>query len=247
MISEKLKILLIDFETSPNIGYSFGGKHEVEILDFVEEGRIISMAYKWLGQKRVKCITLAEYGFNHKKFVGEIHKVFNEADAILAHNGDNFDIKMANREFVKEGYLPPKPYKQIDTLKNARRHFKFTSNRLDDLGDFLGVGRKVKIEKGVWLDCVNKNINSYKKLARYNKGDVVLLENVYLKLRAWQTSHPTIPQLEDEKCPICGGDNCVSQGKKQMKRYWKKNYQCRDCGSWHCGDKKYQYDNKRTS
>ena len=240
----ELKTLLLDFETSPNIGLSWGGKWEVNIIDFIEEGRIISMAYKWIGQKKVSCITLEQFNYNHKKFVEAIHKIFNESEIIIAHNGDSFDIKMANREFIKEGLLPPKPYKQIDTLKQARKKFKFTSNKLDDLGDFLGVGRKIKVDKDVWRGCMKKDSKSWKLMARYNKQDVNLLERVYLKLRAWDTNHPTIAFKDGIICKICGSSNLVSQGWKMMKNYKRKNYQCRECGSWQCGQDKIKIRDK---
>jgi len=232
------KCLLVDFETSPNIGLSWGGKWEVNIIDFIEEGRIISLAYKWFGQKKVSCITIEQFGYNHKKFITEVHKLFNEADIIMAHNGDQFDIKMANREFIKEGFMPPAPYKTIDTLKIARSKFKFTSNKLDDLGEFLGVGRKIKVDKDVWKGCMAHDQDAWRKMAKYNKQDVVLLENVYLKLRAWHTSHPTLAFISGTVCKICGSQNVVSQGEKKMKKYKRKQYQCRECGSWFCGDEK---------
>lgn len=238
------KTLLIDFETSPNIGLSWGGKWEVNIIDFIEEGRIISLAYKWFGQRTVHCITIEQFGYNHKKFITEVHKIFNEAEIIMAHNGDNFDIKMANREFIKEGFMPPSPYKTIDTLKMARRFFKFTSNKLDDLGEFLGVGRKIKVDKDVWKGCMARDPEAWKKMARYNKQDVVLLENVYLKLRAWNTSHPTLAVTRALVCPICGGEHLVSQGWKRMKMYKRKQWQCLGCGSWHCDKEKVYIENK---
>ena len=44
----------------------------------------------------------------------------------------------------------------------------------------------------------------------YNKGDVELLEKIYLKLRPWIKNHPNIGlyiESMEEVCPNCGNEN----------------------------------------
>ncbi|NIV35232.1 MAG: hypothetical protein GWN58_38990, partial [Anaerolineae bacterium] len=41
-------------------------------------------------------------------------ELLDEADAVVHYNGKKFDIPTLNREFVKYGFTPPSPYKQID-------------------------------------------------------------------------------------------------------------------------------------
>ena len=239
----KNKILLFDLETSPNIAYSWNGKYEVNIIEFIEEKYIMSVAYKWLGEKGVHCFNLGQYKFNHKKFIAELHKLFNDAEVNIAHNGDSFDIKMANREFIKYGFQPPSPYKQIDTLKIARSKCKFNDNRLDALGEFLGLGRKK--ETGgfpLWKSCMRNEKDGWRLMTKYNKQDVVLLEQVYLKLRAWATTVPNF--IEDgEICPCCGSKEKTMQGNKRMTNsFYKKRYQCSKCGRWWVGKTKFKID-----
>jgi DNA polymerase III epsilon subunit-like protein len=64
----------------------------------------------------------------------------DEADLICAHNGDAFDIKKINSRLIVNGFKPPSPFKTIDTLKIARRVFKFDSNKLDNIGRYLSRG-----------------------------------------------------------------------------------------------------------
>ena len=66
--------------------------------------------------------------------------MFDEADVVIAHNGDKFDMRKANARFGH--YEPPMPVQQVDTLKVARKYFKFESNKLGDLGEHLGLGNK---------------------------------------------------------------------------------------------------------
>jgi len=236
------KILLIDLETSPNISYTWYGKYEVDVIDFIEEGYILSFAYKWLG-KPVKAYSLKDFKMDKKKLIQKLWEVFNDADVIIAHNATQFDIKWANRAFVLYDLTPPSPYKVVDTLTLARGKFKFNSNRLNDLGKYLGLGEKIETGGfGLWKKCMLGDKKSFDKMVRYNKQDILLLEKVYLRLRPYITTHPNI-NLEYDECPMCGGNNVVSQGYKILIGGFKRQQmQCKDCGRWFSSKNKIRLD-----
>lgn len=166
-----------------------------------------------------------------------------DADILVGHNGDNFDLKTLNTRAVYHGLAPLPPIKTIDTLKVAKRHFRFPSNRLDALGDLLGVGRKVETDKDLWLRCLKGEKKALKDMAYYNIGDIELLEDVYLKLLPFMTNHPNlgIIQGKEDICPNCG-----TQGKLQKRGFSvtrvsrKQRYQCTACGSWSHGPAKQE-------
>jgi hypothetical protein len=143
---------------------------------------------------------------------------------VCGHNAARFDCRKANSRFIANGLKPPTPYKTVDTLKIARTSFKFDSNRLDDLGQYLGVGRKKpNTGKALWLGCMAGDPKCWKQMAAYNKQDVNLLEAVYLKLRAWHSTHPNLNHFTGAvgACPVCqsfatcsGGFNYTSTGKR---------------------------------
>ena len=232
------KILLIDLETAPNISYTWGGTWEVDVVRFKEEGYIMSFAYKWLGEKNVHAYSLQDFkkGDAKKQLVLKLHELFDSAEVICAQNGDGFDIKMANRSFVYYKLDPPSPYKTIDTLKIAKNKFKFTSNKLDNLGEYLGLGRKV--ETGgfdLWLGCMAGNKSAWKKMIQYNKNDVILLEKVYMRLRPYMTNHPNINVEDSLLCPTCGSDKLQNRGWIVNIGFKRKRFQCRSCGRWCAG------------
>lgn len=236
-MENKLKVLLIDLETAPNISYSWFGQHEVDIIEHIEEGYILSFAYKWLGDKGVKAYSLADFRMDKKKLVQKLWEVFDKSDVIIAHNGTQFDIKWANRAFIKYGLTPPSPYKVIDTLTISRSKFKFNSNRLNDLGKYLGLGSKV--ETGgfpLWKSCMAGDKKAFKIMVRYNKNDVVLLEKVYLKLRPFMTNHPPLNTDPNKVCPVCGSNHLQSRGWSIATMFKKKRYQCQSCGKWFLGE-----------
>jgi hypothetical protein len=134
---------------------------------------------------------------------------------------------------VKHNMSPPTPYRQLDTKKIAKRYFNFTSNKLDDLGVYLGVGKKLKTDADLWKFCMAGDKKAWDKMKKYNKQDVILLEKIYLKFRPWVNSHPALNVLDGrpKSCNKCGSNRM----NKSMK-YLATNtnlyqyYRCQKCG-----------------
>jgi DNA polymerase elongation subunit (family B) len=236
----KTKILLYDIETSPSLGYTWE-MWETNVLKVIQPWYMLCFSYKWLGEKKTHVISLPQfkgYKKNHrddKELVKKLWSLFEEADIIMGHNGDRFDIKKTNAKFIEHGFNPPEPYKTIDTLKIARRYFKFDSNKLDSLGEYLGVGRKMKTGGfDLWLDCMDGDMKAWVRMEKYNKQDVVLLEKVYLKLRPWIQNHPNLNILDNKynSCPNCKSSNLHKRGFSLTTIGKKQRWQCKDCGAW---------------
>lgn len=227
--TSSLKVLLFDIESSPNLAYVWE-KYEQNVISFEKERYILCFAYKWLGDSDVKSCSLSS--MSSKKLIKKLHSLFSEADVIVAHNGDGFDIKMANAFFLKDGLAPPSIYRTVDTLKIARSKFRLNSNKLDDLGEYLGVGRKV--ETGgwkLWEGCIRNDPESWRKMTKYNKQDVTLLEKIYIKLRPWLPSHPWTT-YDSYACRVCQGVRLQQRGYSFASGRQRKRFVCLDCGHW---------------
>lgn len=79
-------------------------------------------------------------------------------------------------------------------------------------------------------------MESLEKMEEYNKKDVQVLEEVYVKLRPWIKSHPNLALHYDNiesRCPNCGSEHLVwEEGKyyvTPMNRY--SAVRCGDCGA----------------
>lgn len=228
-----MKVLLFDIETSPNIGYTWQ-KWDQNVIAFKKEWEMLSFAYKWLGESKVYCVT-REGKKSDKDLVKKLHTLLSSADIVIAHNGDAFDVKKAHAKFIEHGFAPPTPFKSVDTRSIARRYFKFNSNSLDDLGNLLGVGRKMKHSGfDLWLGCMNNEPKAWAEMAEYNKQDVLLLERVYLKMRPWIRNHPNVGSLL-QNCPKCSGSLKRRGTVTQNSGVVKQRYQCRSCHGWHLG------------
>lgn len=243
LMNKDLKVLLFDIETAPNLAFVWD-KYEQNVISFERERYLLSFAYQWLGNDRVFVKALSDYPrykkdpHNDRDLAWDLRQLFDEADVIIAHNGNKFDIKMANAAFAIHGFKPPSPYKQVDTLMVARSKFRFNSNKLDDLGKLLKVGEKVNTGGfGLWAKCLQGDMSAWKKMKKYNKHDVELLLKVYLILRPWMTNHPNLNLgHEVNKCPACQSNKLHSRGYGYTLTTKYQRLQCQSCGKWSRGN-----------
>jgi DNA polymerase III, epsilon subunit and related 3''-5'' exonucleases len=237
------KVLLFDIENTPLVSYTWG-IWEQDVIEVKAEWYILCFSYKWLGEKETHCIALPDFkGYKkgndcEEKLIKKLWELFDEAEILIAHNGDNFDIKKANARFIQWGLEPPSPYKSIDTLKLARRNFKFDSNKLDYLGQYLKLGRKVPhTGKHLWFGCMDGDKSSWDLMKKYNKQDVILLEKVYYKLRGWVTVSTNMNLILGGifNCPKCGSNQVVKKGFNKTKTAIYQAWKCLNCGGWSQG------------
>jgi len=200
----------------------------------------LSFATKPLGGKRVTTYALPDFPLyktdreNDRELVDMLWKALDGADIVIAHNGDRFDLRKSNARFLAHNLKPPSPYKSIDTLKIARKHFQFDSNKLNDLGKYLGVGTKIPHTGAhLWFSCMSGNEKAWRIMRRYNAHDVELLERVYLKLRPFATTHPNLTFFSRAPgCSHCQSKNTTYRGWIFTKTGKRKRIQCKDCGAW---------------
>lgn len=235
------RTLLYDLENSPNLAFVWD-LWEANALSVEVPWEILSVAWKWLGDRKVQSMTREDCDNPDTDYdiVKRIWELFDEADVVVAHNGNSFDQPKSRARMLVHGMPPPSPFKEVDTLLIARRHFKFGSNKLGDLGKTLGVGGKVQHTGfSLWQACMKGDPAAWKLMRRYNQQDVVLLEKVYLKLRPWMPRHPNIPAIDGkpDACPVCSSTELTLKGKTHTARTWRQRYVCRECGHFCSGAK----------
>lgn len=229
------RILLFDLETAPNDAWIWGLWYETRSMEFVKsDWYVLCWSAKWLGSDEILSEGLYSKGKNDKKIMIKLAKLIDEADIIIAHNAVKFDCKKANTRFIINRIKPPSPCKVIDTLIIARQKFAFASNKLGDLGKFLGVGTK-KATGGfkLWKKCMDGNKKAWKTMIKYCKQDVTLLEKVYLKIRPYMTNHPNLSVIQDEAvCPKCGSPDVWFRGYYLTSARTYRRFSCKKCTGW---------------
>lgn len=184
---EGSKVLIYDIETSYNIvsSWRIGSKVDLPHYSVIKERAIICVSYKWLGENQVYTITWDE-NQDDKFLLEQFIEVMNEADTLVAHNGDRFDIKWIKTRALKHGLEMLPVYNQIDTLNLAKKHFYFNSNKLDYIAKFLGFDGKIETKPELWDKVIlEKDVAALIEMVEYCEEDVRQLEKVYNRLKVW--------------------------------------------------------------
>lgn len=236
---KKPRIISFDLEVSPALGYFYPPTWETGILKVEERQRLMSFAWQVVGEKKIHALNLSHMDTykvdprNDKLLVKELHKVMSSADILLGQNSDQFDVKMANYFFIMNDLEPIPPTKYIDTKKIAKRYFRFLNNTLDNLGEELGFGGKTKITyKDLWVDAyLLGDKKSWKLMDVYCKNDVDKTTKIYLKMRGFMHSHPSLSRISGEwdSCPRCGSYSHRVKAYRTSNTSRYHQYQCNDC------------------
>lgn len=236
---KKPRIISFDLEVSPALGYFYPPTYETGILKIEERQKLMSFAWQVVGEKKIHSLCLYDMDtykvdpHNDKLLTIELHKVLSTADILLGQNSDQFDIKMANYFFIRNGLEPIPPTKSLDTKKIAKRYFRFANNKLDNLGEELGVGGKTKVTHAqIWQDCfLDGDKKSWKLMNKYCEQDVRITTEIYLKMRGFMHSHPSMSRISGEwdSCPRCGGYNYRIKAYRTTNTSRYRQYQCNEC------------------
>lgn len=214
-----LRVLFFDIETAPAQAYIWRADVQYVNMDMlISDVYLLGWAAKWMGGKRLMTgyITPTEVvAQDDERIVGELADLIRAADTVVAHNGDGFDIPVLNNRVLFHQQEPLGPVRSIDTLKLARKNFNLTYNKLDHLADYLKVGRKIKTDMDLWKGCLAGDPAALRKMKRYNKQDVLLLEGVFEKMKPYVRNLPRLFDAERESeraCPFCGKESLIYRG-----------------------------------
>lgn len=236
----KPRIAFYDLENAPSLGWYYDRYKEGNIVADEQDWFMLSFAWQWADEKQVRVKALCDYpGYAKNKtddshLIKDLHKLFDEADILIAHNGDRFDRRKSNSRFLGCGLPPPSPYRTIDTLKVARRQFLQGSNSLQSLGEFLGLGGKLPTTGWhTWRGCIDGDPKAWATIKRYNKRDVSLLKSVYEKLLPWIPNHPDMRVYTGKlSCRNCGSHDLQMRGEDRTLTTVKQRYKCNVCRHW---------------
>lgn len=239
------RVLIYDIETSLQTVAVFQlAKNDwIRPENLLTERYIISICWQWLGEDKVHSVSLldnpklfAKDPSNDKHVLETFHAVYSQADCTIAHFGDSFDKKWILTRVLYHGLSPLPPIPSIDTKKICSQNFYFNSNSLDYIGKYLGVGGKVNTPPNLWLTILKGGPDAkaaIKTMVVYNKRDVTLLRDVFLKLRPYIPNTLNRELLGKPGCPRCGSKKVQSRGTHMAVTRVYQRFQCQGCGGWH--------------
>jgi DNA polymerase III epsilon subunit-like protein len=237
-MADKPKILLLDIETAPVMAHVWRiFKTTLGVNQILADWYIMAWAAKWLNEpaSRIRYMDQrdARDPENDKKICKELWHMIDEADFIITHNGKRFDIKKLNSRFLFHGIHPPSSFRNIDTLEIFKRWFGETSNKLEFLTEKYNTKyKKLKHNEfpgfDLWKECLRGNLKAWEVMEKYNKHDVLALEELYLKVQPWDTTnfflHSGVVECK------CGSKDFKKNGwHYALTRYYQR-YKCKECG-----------------
>ena len=237
---DKRRILFLDIETAPLVGYVWGRwKQNIAINQTVSEWFMLSWAGKWANQDEVFSDVLTPQEAlkeDDLRISKTLWDILNQADVVITHNGIRFDHPKINTRFLIHGLPPTRPFRIIDTLKEVKHTFSFSSNKLDNIMIQLEVDRKLETSFELWKECLRGNQESLDYMKKYNEYDVTGLEKVFAKLKPWIRNIPHFTLYNtvepgERVCPSCGSKHLKEDRiyTTSVNRY--KLYRCQECQS----------------
>lgn len=226
-----IKRLFFDIETSLNIVgvFRIGPKVPITIDNLIKEQAIICICYKWEGSSKVYSLNWDKNQCD-KKMLKDFLKVANQADELVAHNGNNFDMKIIRgRCFYHEIPMFPK-YVTVDTYLESRNGMKLVSHKLAYMSKLIGSQGKIDTNFKMWIDITLKNCRkTLSRMVTYCKRDVLELEAVYKRLAPYIKPKSSLADYKCQ-CPECNSTqirirkyyNTVTGASVQLS--------CGDCG-----------------
>jgi DNA polymerase elongation subunit (family B) len=237
-----LKILVWDIETTPIEYRGFGlWNQNINYKSITRDWSIICASWKELGKDKIynTSILKNKKPKNRLEFLDDyqvtldLRNAVQEADILIAHNGDRFDLKKLNARIMLHGIEPiSHNIVTIDTLKEIRKVAAHTSNRLDYLGDIFGTGVKMEHSKNLWNMVMEADRDAVQEMSDYCDQDVRALEDFYLRVRPYFKSHPNIAEANTHNCPKCNSSNVKKNGVRMNRNGSRRQeYKCNSCGS----------------
>lgn len=235
--TDNLRVLFYDLETAPLLAHIWSPYDDYVTHDrLLKPGFLLTWSAQWRGEKQIisGCVTGDEARVqDDSRIVFELAELIRQADIIVAHNVDKFDLPVFNTRLLAHRQEPLGPVKTIDTLKLAKGAFRLPYNKLDYLADFLFGDKKIKTDFQLWKDCYAGDEAALARMLKYNRKDVVLLRRVFEALIPYVKNLPRLQHLAGtDKCPTCGSFDLIARGFRRTPTADYVQLQCKSCGRY---------------
>ncbi len=236
-------IVVFDEETSPQLGYFFGGIWETNIVKIVEYETIITISYWDSKTNKVKSISQWDFPdwkkgkWNDKSLVKYFREILVTYDIIVGQNSDQFDIKLFNSRLAFHGLEALPAAQTFDTKKIAKSRLKLPSYSLEVMANFFGLeGKYHHSGLDMWFKCKDGDRTAQREMTHYCNVDVIKTKDVFFKLLPFVKFNNNYARLDgvNINCsnPTCGSKNLVKHKTRRTVSGLKQQYQCNDCGSY---------------
>lgn len=232
-----MNVLFYDLETAPLLAHAWQARTDYIPHDFfLHDSFLLTWSAKWRGDRQVysdRLVGEEAQKQDDARIIESLAELVREADYLVAHNIDRFDLPMLNNRLLGLRLEPIGPTQTIDTKTWASRNFRLASNKLDYLADFLGHGKKLKTDFDLWRRSYMGDDKALERMVRYNRRDVRLLEKVFEDLLPYVNRVPRlVAGVKGEmSCVYCGAGRAhlIKRGFRHTAAGSYQLYQCKKC------------------
>lgn len=240
------KILVLDIETFPLELYGWKIWEETFGLDQIKvEATMASFGAKWLGSPKLIYHAVGGRGpgkiRDDSVLLKPLWDLLNEAQIVVGQNIKAFDLRWINGRLIVNGYTPYSPVQVYDTFQEAKKLFRFTSNKLEWQAKYLTDTTKDKHKQfpgfEMWTECLKDNPKAWAEMRRYNLQDILATEKLYIKQRPWGhgVNLSTYDWAKTTGCRVCNSPNLEADGYETLRAGIYVRFRCNDCGAWSRG------------
>ena len=201
---KEVRYLYWDLETSFMQGYFFDvWQINIPLSQVTKQSHLLSASWAINDEKPTGVRLTPE----QVKTGDDLHVVvklieaINNSDVIVTFNGKKFDTKKLNTRALYWG-LPPVVYpRHIDLMQDAKRLFKFPSNSMQNISNYLGESGKIATGgTRLWQRCAeyeNYDVceNALQEMLDYNLQDIVATRDLHKQFMGWSKNTPNISTI----------------------------------------------------
>lgn len=242
-LTDGQRIVHVDIETMFNIvaAWRCGFKLNIGPNSIISERYMLGFSWIWEGEdkSKIKRCFIPDTKEGKKDIrddsgvIKQLFEVLDEADVVVAYNGDRFDIPWFNGRALMHGVLPPSYYRTIDLYKVVKNKFGLNSNKLEYVNKVLGFEGKDSMCFQDWMDCWNGNLFAFDKMGKYCDRDVLAMRETYHKIRGWIHRHVPIGDIRADgvpTCNACGKTTMIKYGYYPTAKGRFQRMRCTSCG-----------------
>src|SRR6185437_3357414 len=177
------KVVVLDIETNGINGFK------------ADLAYILCVGYSIYNEESIYCKGLDDFKtftqrpYDDKELCIWLHNYLKDADVIAGHYLSRFDWPFIQSRFKKHGLSRLKHIKTLDSWLLAKNNLKFSSNRLANLANTLGLVDK-KMDKGSdwslwWKKAAAGELSAIRFIKKYCKQDIKTTKTLLKDLRSY--------------------------------------------------------------
>lgn len=225
---KELVYCYFDLETSLMQGYFFDiWEQNIPMSRVTKQSHLLSASWAFNDEpaQGVRLTPEDVKTGNDLHVVVSLIEALNSCDVAVSFNGRRFDFKKLNTRAIYWGLPPVVIPKNIDLMLDAKRLFKFPSNSMQNISDYLSLDGKISTSSTrLWERCMefeNYEVcnEALQEMLDYNIQDINATRDLHYKFLGWSKTTPNMSTLtksiqgrnlkEDTQllCTHCGSED----------------------------------------